>query len=175
MSGISLTEGQEEHEQGCQVTDKSPGLGFGAHSPTSPSSHPALRSSGFTDPYIRGSSLHLQVAPLMLPQYRPEGGPRWVLEAGPEKAKGGCGPCPQCPPCAVLRSPHLPATSLQAGNGCCWAPSIFKQLSPKSQLPYFWQKYLPGSGVCWFCPQFELCDRLLPHLFGQSGPGQRGL
>lgn len=84
-------------------------------------------------------------------------------------------PAWQCPPGALLRSPRLPATSSQAGDGCYWAPSVFKQSSPKSELPYFWQKYLLGSGVCWLCPQFELCDRLLPHLFGQSGPGQRGL
>lgn len=144
MSGISLTEGQEEHEQGCQVTDKSPGLGFGAHSPTSPSSHPTLRSSGFTDPYIRGSSLHLQVTPLLLPQYRPEGGPRWVLEAGPEKAKGGCGPCPAVPTLHCAEVSASPGDQLTGWKWLLLGPQYLQAVESEVPTTLFLAEIPPG-------------------------------
>lgn len=51
--------------------------------------------------------------------------------------------------CSLLRSPRLPATSSQAGDGCCcWAPSVFKQSSPKSGTTLFLAEIPPGPVVC---------------------------
>lgn len=145
-----------------------PRPGFGAsHTVNSPSSRLWAPVAPLT-PASRGAPSSSPAVPPPPPSTDPREASAVLCRPGPGKQRGEGGPA-----LCSLECPCGPATCSQVRDGCPPAPTVSQQLGLNcrilAELSHRWWR-VPGS-----VPKFELCDKVLSLLFGQSDPGKRGL